>query len=251
MHESSGGPSCSPSLFLHWCISKAGRTAAPISFPARQSLSRSMPAVDRQPSTPLRMAISALCAPAGDVPAPPRFEGRAWVASFPPLKALPWVGSCPPLNVLLWVGGFPLTSNSYIYFRTHGPGIQIDDLSTSPGTMVACLSTSLATGDSCTARGAIFPAAHTVFASVILCPPREARVTPGQSHLSRRSTQETNSAGNTGPMISISLSLGTPTPFLAKTSSDCISTWTRRRTVTSHLAVGFPYFGISEMCMLC
>ena len=152
------------------------------------------------------------------------------------------MGGLMPLTESAVFVALPFTSADYCDFRTHGPRMRMDDLSAPSGRFVAHASASVATVDRCPGRGRALPADDNDFASVFAVPTEvgagsaeaPAAATPvAQPIPSRSPTQGTDSVETTGPTVSATASPGPPAPPTVKSSSDLISTRTRRRTATA------------------
>ena len=68
------------------------------------------------------------------------------------------------------LGGLPFTSSDFLNFRTHGPRMRIDDLSSPSGRFVARVSASVTTVDRRTGLRVFSPAANTASALVFVVP---------------------------------------------------------------------------------
>ena len=165
----------------------------------------------------------------------PTSKNLLWVDLCPSPKSLSWVGLCPALNMLPWVGSLsPLATTFHDLLHTsHVYGLTAF-LFPRRHSNVARVSSSFAATEVCTSRGSMSHATDTFFASGFAIPIERgtgsadalAAATPiaQPSPLSRRSTEQPDTAASTDSTVSVSALLGTP----AATS------WTtRRRTATA------------------
>ena len=168
---------------------------------------------------------------------------RAW-GLYTPSSPIPSVGlggliPCTENNAL---GGRPFTPADVCDFSTHGPCMRLVDLPTPSRRFISRVSASIATVDSCPARGGGSRADDYDFASVLSVPTvanedsakaSAATTSVAQPTPSRSSVQETDPVEPTGPTAPVSASPGSPAPQMMTPFSDRISTRTRRRAATA------------------